>query len=52
MTGGGFGGSIVALAPDDAARRLAFAVRDDYTARTGIAASAYVTAAGDGAHEL
>lgn len=52
MTGGGFGGSIVALADADRARRVATAIRDDYIARTGIAASAYVTAAGDGAREL
>lgn len=52
MTGGGFGGSVVALAETARARRLANAVRDDYTARTGIAAVAFVTAAGDGAREL
>ncbi len=52
MTGGGFGGSIVALADHARARRLANAIRDDYTARTGTAAAAYVTAAADGAGEL
>ena len=52
MTGGGFGGSIVALADASSARGVANAIRDDYIARTGISAAAYVTAAGDGAREL
>ena len=52
MTGGGFGGSIVALAERGRARRVANAIRDDYTARTGTAAAAYMTAAADGAREL
>ena len=52
MTGGGFGGSIVALADAGRANTLAGAIRDDYTARTGITADAYVTAAADGARRL
>ncbi len=48
MTGGGFGGSIVALAPADEANELGPAVVRDY----GDHGTAYVCAASDGAREL
>jgi galactokinase len=38
LTGGGFGGAIVALAALDHARRIAEAVASDYTGRTGLPA--------------
>jgi len=46
MTGGGFGGSIVALVTDDAAERFLSTVVAD----TG--ANAFVTRAASGAHEI
>jgi galactokinase len=52
MTGGGFGGSIVALCDREGAPSVARAVRDAYFERTGQAATTYVTAAADGAREL
>jgi galactokinase len=48
MTGGGFGGSIVALAPAGEANALGAAVIRDY----GDRGTAYVCAASDGAREL
>jgi galactokinase len=51
MTGGGFGGSVVALADAARADELVARVAADYTARTGVPAAAYVTAAADGAGE-
>jgi galactokinase len=51
MTGGGFGGSIVVLADAVRADELVARVAADYTARTGITAATYVTAAADGARE-
>jgi galactokinase len=52
MTGGGFGGSVVALADARGAESLAAAVTDDYAARTGRSGAAYVCAAADGAREV
>lgn len=52
MTGGGFGGSIVALVEIARAHTVATAIRDAYVARTGTQAAAYVTAAADGAQLL
>lgn len=48
MTGGGFGGSVVALARADGAAQLAASVTDGYRARTGRAGRAAVCAAVDG----
>jgi galactokinase len=52
MTGGGFGGSIVALAREPDAQRIGWAVALDYTARTGRTALPRVCRAADGAREL
>jgi len=46
MTGGGFGGSIVALVPDDAAEQFMS------TVGAGTRAEAFVTRAASGAHEV
>ena len=48
MTGGGFGGSVVALADNDTAEALAARVTSAYVSRTGRAGSGtvYATAAG------
>ena len=52
MTGGGFGGSIVALVEAPRAGAFADAVRDAYVARTARPAATHVTAAADGAREI
>jgi galactokinase len=52
MTGGGFGGSIVALADASVAATLAESVTAAYRARSGRRASAIVCEASDGAREL
>lgn len=52
MTGAGFGGSIVALAQLRQANAIGAAIRDAYTARTGIQAEVYVTASAGGARRL
>jgi galactokinase len=49
MTGGGFGGSIVALVDEDRAASFAAAVESAYRERSGRAAVSYVCAAVDGA---
>ena len=49
MTGGGFGGSIVALADDETAESLAAQVTAAYFQRTGRAGSGWVCATADGA---
>lgn len=49
MTGGGFGGSVVALADDDTAQALAARVTAAYVARSGRAGSSRVCATADGA---
>jgi len=49
MTGAGFGGCAVALAPANAATDLADAVAEEYRRATGNQPSAYVCAATDGA---
>jgi galactokinase len=51
MIGGGFGGSVLALAREDEAG-LADAVTRDYADRAGREATPYVCASVDGAHEL
>jgi galactokinase len=52
MTGGGFGGSIVALADASKAATLAGGVLADYLARSGRRGRAIVCQASDGAREL
>ncbi len=52
MIGGGFGGSVLALAREDEAERLADAVTRGYADRAGREATPYVCASVDGAHEL
>ena len=52
MTGGGFGGSIVALAWDDAAQELADSVSGMYESHGEAAAKAYVCHAADGARQI
>jgi galactokinase len=49
MTGGGFGGSVVALAGVDAADALASVVIEGYVARTGRGGSGFVCATADAA---
>jgi galactokinase len=52
MIGGGFGGSVLALAREGQAERLAEAVTRGYADRAGREATPYVCASVDGAHEL
>jgi galactokinase len=52
MTGGGFGGAIVALAPASECARIAATVADRYGAQTGRVAETLVTRAADGARRL
>ena len=52
MIGGGFGGSVLALAAEDQAQGLAEAVTREYAARAGREATPYVCASVDGAHEI
>ena len=49
MTGGGFGGSVVALADASKAEAFAAAVTEAYIARTGREGSGYVCATADAA---
>jgi galactokinase len=52
MTGGGFGGSIVALADSSEAERIATELVAEYNARSGRRGRAFVCAPADGAREL
>jgi galactokinase len=52
MIGGGFGGSVLALARENEAERLAEAVTRRYADRAGREATPYVCASVDGAHEI
>ena len=52
MIGGGFGGSVLALAREDRAAALSDAVTRAYADRTGREATPYVCASVDGAHKL
>ncbi len=52
MTGGGFGGSTVALVHTDHASRIAEAVLTTYREQTGVDASAFVTPPARGAHVI
>lgn len=51
MTGGGFGGCVVALVPLDLVDTVKAAVDDQYEAKTGIKASFYVCKASQGASQ-
>jgi galactokinase len=52
MIGGGFGGSVLALAREDEVDRLADTVTRAYADRTGREATPYLCASADGAHEI
>jgi galactokinase len=52
MTGGGFGGSIVALAPVDRCAGIAATVAAGYRAASGRVTEPIVTRAADGARRL
>lgn len=52
MTGGGFGGCVVALVQDEAVEAFKHDVAKLYTARTGYTPDFYVASAEDGAREL
>ncbi|MCP3427571.1 galactokinase [Opacimonas viscosa] len=49
MTGGGFGGCVVALAPDEMVDGIKATIEELYQAKTGLLADVYVCAAKDGA---
>ncbi|WP_301099073.1 galactokinase [Otariodibacter sp.] len=50
MTGGGFGGCIVSLVPNDKVEALRQLVADNYEKQTGIKETFYVCTASDGVH--
>jgi galactokinase len=52
MTGGGFGGSVVALAVADQATQLVTDVADAYVSRSGRRATGFICASADGAGEV
>jgi galactokinase len=52
MTGGGFGGCIVALAPRDLAPQVEAAIAEKYPAAAGLMATVYICRASAGAGEL
>lgn len=52
MTGGGFGGCCVALAPESVAPQVKDAIEARYTAETGNKATFYVCTPSAGAHEI
>ncbi len=52
MTGGGFGGCVVALVKDEAVEAFKRNVAQEYEAKTGYKPDFYIAAAGDGAREL
>jgi galactokinase len=49
MTGGGFGGCVIALTPDELVDQVKDAIKDQYSASTGLTADIYVCTASDGA---
>lgn len=51
MTGGGFGGCIVALAPTDKVDAVRQIIADNYEKRTGLKESFYVCTASQGVHQ-
>jgi galactokinase len=52
MTGGGFGGSIVALVPDDRASAVGAEIVARYTETTTCSPAVYISTPADGAREL
>jgi galactokinase len=52
MTGGGFGGCIVALAPHEMAAAVEAAIAAKYPSASGLQASVYICQASAGAEEL
>ena len=52
MTGGGFGGCVVALVPSDMVDHTIAAINAEYEAATGLKADIFVCSAGDGAGVL
>ncbi len=52
MTGGGFGGCVVALVKNEAVEAFKTNVAKEYTAKTGYTPDFYVASAADGAREL
>lgn len=51
MTGGGFGGCVIALTPNDLVTTVKAAIADNYKKRTSLEADVYVCVATDGAFE-
>ena len=49
MTGGGFGGCVIALTPDKLIEQVKKVIREKYHAKTGLHANEYVCTASDGA---
>lgn len=52
MTGGGFGGCIVALVKASAAKSIVTHIEDRYKEETGAVATSYITKPGRGAHVI
>ncbi len=52
MTGGGFGGCVVALAPQDMAAAVEAAIAEKYPAMSGLEATVYICQASAGAGEI
>lgn len=52
MTGGGFGGCVVALTPDDLITQVRTSIEEQYQAKTGLQADIYVCVAVDGAFSV
>ncbi len=52
MTGGGFGGCVVALIPDDLVEQVSRAVKSKYSIKTGLEPSIFICSAASGASEV
>lgn len=52
MTGGGFGGCVIALTPDDLIDQVRDTIKAQYQAKTGLQADVYVCVAVDGAFSI
>ncbi len=52
MTGGGFGGCVVALAPQERVPAIEAAIAENYPAASGLEATVYVCQASAGAGEI
>jgi galactokinase len=52
MTGGGFGGCVVALVPNDMTEQVKALIADNYQNKTGLVADVFVCVASQGAEEL